>query len=43
MTYGELAELVEGTSLLTRQGFTTLVGSNPTLSARLWCEEIRSR
>ena len=31
--HGELAELAEGTSLLTRQGFTTLVGSNPTLSA----------
>lgn len=29
-----MAELVEGTSLLTRQGFTPLGGSNPLVSAQ---------
>lgn len=32
--YGDVAELVEGTSLLTRRSFTGTVGSNPTVSAK---------
>ena len=31
--YGDVAELVEGTSLLTRQGSNSLMGSNPIVSA----------
>ena len=33
--YGEVAELVEGTTLLTWQGVKLLEGSNPSLSANL--------
>lgn len=33
LIFGDVAELVEGTSLLTRQGVKTLMGSNPIVSA----------
>ena len=33
LSYGEVAELVESTTLLTWQGVKTLEGSNPSLSA----------
>ena len=33
--YGDVAELVEGTSLLTRQGSNSLMGSNPIVSAKI--------